>query len=104
METYKLRLHGRNILLLHDAIYALGVRVCLLLLVSLLKLGFFFNSHIDGILYDGNVFGHATLKNDFLVLDLDDCYNNTSFAFVSHFGSFSGSVKWHVTLKTYWRT
>jgi len=43
-----------------------------------------FNSRTDGfdILYSGNVFGHATLKNNFLVLNLGDCYNNNiSFAF-----------------------
>jgi len=36
-------------------------------------------------MYGGNVIGHITLKNDFLVLDLDDCYDNnkTSSAFVS---------------------
>jgi len=27
-------------------------------------------------MYCGNVFGHAMLENDFLVLDLDDCYDN----------------------------
>ena len=44
-------------------------------------------------------FGHATLKNDFLVLDLDDCYNNkTSSAFASYSDSFSDSVKWHARL------
>ena len=49
-----------------------GLLVCVLSLVSLMKLGFFFNSCMDGLnlLYDGNVFGHATLKNDFFVLDL----------------------------------
>ena len=45
------------------------------------------------------MFGHATLKNDFLVLDLDDCYNSKiSSAFVSHSDSFSDSVKWHARL------
>jgi len=64
-------------LLLYDAIDAPEMRVCLLPLVSLMKLEFFFNSRIDGldILYSGNVFGHATLKIGFLVLDLDNCYN-----------------------------
>jgi len=46
---YKLRLSEGNTLLLHDAIYTHGVRVWLLPLVSLIKLGFFFNSCIDGL-------------------------------------------------------
>jgi len=80
----------------------LGVQVCLLSLVSLMKLGFSFNSSTNGlnIMYGGNVFGYATLKNDFLVLDLDECYNNnkTSSTFVSYKDSFSDSVKWHAKL------
>ena len=51
-----------------------------------MKLEFSFNSSSNGldIMYGGNVFGHATLINDFLVLYLDDCDNNynTSSAFV----------------------
>ena len=48
---------------------------------------------------DGNVFGHATLENDFLILDLDDCYHNKTFSvFVSYNDSFSDSVKWHARL------
>ena len=59
------------------------VRIYLLSLVSLMKSGFGFSSCPDGlnIMYGGNVFGHATLKNDFLVLDLDNCYNNSPFLF-----------------------
>jgi len=53
-----------------------------------MKLGFVLNSRSDGleIMYGGNVFGYTRLKNDFLVLDLDDCYNNnkTSSVFVSY--------------------
>ena len=47
-------------------------------------------------MYGGNVFGHTTLINDFLVLDLDNCYDNkTSSAFVSSYNDFfSDSVKW----------
>jgi len=99
--TYKLRLRRGNDLLLHDPIYAPRVGVCLLSLVSPMKLGFSFNSNTNGldIIYGGNVFGHITLINDFLVLDLDDCYNNkTSFAFVSYNDSFFDSVKWHSRL------
>jgi len=101
--TYKLSLHGGNTLILHNATQASGVRVCLLSLVSLMRLGFFFNSHTDGldILYDGNVFGLVTLENNFFIVDLDDCYNNnnTSSAFVSHFDSNSDFIKWHARLE-----
>ena len=62
-----------------------------------MKLAFFFYSRTDGlyIMYDDNVFGNTTLKNDFLVLDLDDCYdnNNKSSVFVSHYNCFSDSIK-----------
>ena len=77
VDIYKLRLRGGNMLLLHDALYAPGVQVYLLSLVSLMKLGFSFSSSTKGldIMHGGNAFGHATLKNDFPVLDLDDCYN-----------------------------
>ena len=51
-------------------------------------------------MYGGNVFGHTTLKKDFFVLELDNCYDNnkTSSAFVSYNDSFSDSVKWHARL------
>ena len=76
------------------------MRFCLLSLVSLMKSGSRFNSCPDGldILYGGNVFGHATLKNDFLVLDLDDCYNKSTSTFVSYSNSNLGSIKWHARL------
>jgi len=97
---YQLRLRGGNKLLMFDALYAPGVRVCLLFLVSLMKSGFDFSSCSDGlnIMYDGDVFGHATLRNDFLVLDLDNYYNNSSSVFISYFDSDSESIKWHVRL------
>jgi len=44
------------------------------------------------------VFGHANLKNCFLVLDLDDCYKNSHLVFVLHFGSDLESFKWHARL------
>ena len=52
------------------------MRIFLLSLVSLMKSDFDFSSCLEGldILYDGNAFGSTPLKNDFLVLDLDDCY------------------------------
>jgi len=51
------------------------------------RIGFTFDFHADGldILYGGNLFGHAILKNNFLVLDLDDCYNNFSSTFCHQF-------------------
>ena len=33
------------------------------------------------------MFGHATLKNDFVVLKLDDCYNTSPSVFFSYFDS-----------------
>jgi len=44
------------------------------------------------------LFGHATLKGDFFVLDLDDNYGSTSSIFVSYFDSNSESVERHVQL------
>ena len=44
------------------------------------------------------MFSHATLKNDFLGLDLDECYNNFSFAYVFYFDANLESVKWHARL------
>jgi len=98
--TYRLTLKGGNKLLLFDALYAPGVRTCLLSLVSLMKSSFGFSSCHDGlnILYCGNVFGHAILRNDFLVLDLDESYNNSHSVFVSHFDSDLESIKWHAGL------
>jgi len=91
--TYQLILQGGNKLLLFYTLYALGVRVCLLSLVSLMKLGFDFSSCPDGlnIMYGGNVFGHATLKNDFLVLDLENCYDNSPSVFFASLDSDSES-------------
>jgi len=84
-------------LLLFDALYAPRVRACLLSLVSLMKFDFGFSFCYDGlnIFYGGNAFGHATLRSDFLVLDLDDYYNNSSSVFISHFDSDYESIKWH---------
>jgi len=96
--TYKLRLLRGNILLFDDALYTHGVRVRCLFLVYLMKSGFFFNCHIDGldIFSNDNAFGHATLKNNFLILGLDDCYNNLSYPFVSYFDFNSKYVRWHM--------
>ena len=88
-------MRGGNKLLLFDALYAPRVRVCLLSSVSLMMSGFGFSCCFDclDILYGGNVFGHATLKNNFLLLDFDDCYKNSHPIFVSHFDSDLESIK-----------
>jgi len=98
--TYQLRLRGVNKLLLHDALYAPRVRYSVVPFVLLMRIGFSFSFRINGLdlFYNGNLFGHATLKGDFIVLDLDNTYDNTSAAFVSYFDSNSESVKWHARL------
>lgn len=67
-----------------------------------MKLGFQFVSCIDGldIFYSGNLFGHASLVDDFLVLDLDNEYysDNTFSVFVSSVDSDHNSVVWHARL------
>ena len=74
-------------MLLHDALYAPGVRSSLVSYVSLIRLGFTFRFHPDGLnlFYHCNLFGQVTLKGDFIVLDLDDSYNNVSSTFVLYF-------------------
>ena len=47
--TYRLKLCGGNSLLLHDALYAPGVRCSLVSYVSLMKLGFYFISRTDSL-------------------------------------------------------
>ena len=66
-------------------------------LVSLTTLAFHFNSCAYGldILHGRNAFGHTTLKNNFFIVDLDDCYNNLSSIFVLYFYSNFESIKWH---------
>ena len=93
--TYQLRLRGGNKLLLHDALYAHGVRCSLVSFVSLMRIGFSFSFHTGGLdlFYNDNLFGHATLKGDFIVLDLDNTYDNTFIAYVAYFDSNSESVK-----------
>ena len=65
-----------------------------------MKSGFGFSYYPNGlnIMHGGNVFGHETLKNDFLVLDLDNCYNNSPSVFASSLDSDSESIKWHARL------
>jgi len=51
-------------------------------------------------LYGGNLFGHAFLLDDFLVLDLDENYYSykTSSVYVSSVDSSFVSVVWHARL------
>ena len=53
------------------------MRCSLVSYISLVRLGFTFGFHPDGLdlFYNGNLFSQATLKGDFVVLDLDDSYN-----------------------------
>jgi len=76
------------------------VRCFLVSCVSLVRLGFTFGFPPDGLdlFHNGNLFGQATLKGDFIVLDLDDDYNNISSAYVSYFDSNSESFKLHARL------
>jgi len=62
-----------------------------------MRIGFSFGYRTDGLdlVYNGNLFGHATLKGDFIVLHLDNTYDNTSAAFVSYFDSNSESAEWY---------
>jgi len=85
---------------LHDALYAPRVRCSLVSFVSLMRIGFSFSFRTDDLdlFYNGNLFGHATLKGDFIILNLNNTYENTSTAFVSYFDSNSESVKWHARL------
>jgi len=59
-----------------------------------MRIGFSFSFRTDGLdlFYNGNLFGRATLKRDFIVLDLDNTYDNTFTAYVSYFDSNSESV------------
>jgi len=95
--TYQLRLLEGNKPLLHDALYAPGVRYSLVSFVSLMKTNFSFGYRIDGLnlFYNGSLFAHATLKGYFIVLDLNNTYDNISAVFVSYFDSSFEYVKWH---------
>ena len=70
--TYQLRLREGNKLLLHNALYAPTVQCSLVSFVSLVRIGFSFGFCTDGLylFYNGKLFGYATLKGDFIVLDL----------------------------------
>ena len=60
-----------------------------------MKIGFSFGFHADSLdlFYHGSLFGHVTLKGDFIILDLDNTYDNTSSTIVSYFDCNSAFVK-----------
>jgi len=91
--TYQLRLRGGNKMLFYNALFTPGVRCSLVSLVSLMRIGFSLSFRTDGLdlFYNGNLFGHATLKEDLIVVDLDNTYDNTSATCVSN----SKSIKRH---------
>jgi len=63
-----------------------------------MRIGFSFSFRAGGLdlFYNGNLFGHSTLKGDFIIFD--NTYDNTSTTFVSYFDSNSKSIKWHAGL------
>jgi len=65
-----------------------------------MRISFCFYFHTDDLdlFYNDNLFGHPTLKGNFIVLDLDNTYDNTSAAFVSYFNYKFESVKCHARL------
>jgi len=60
-----------------------------------MRIDFSFGFHPNSLdlFYNGNLFGHAILKGDFIVLDLDDNYDNTSSTFILYFNFDSEFVK-----------
>jgi len=95
VERYKLRFCGGNKLLLHNALYAPRVRCSLVSFISLMRISFSLVIHPNClyIFYNGNLFDHATSEGDYIVLNLNDNYDNTSSIFISYFNSDSESVK-----------
>jgi len=61
-----------------------------------MRIGFSFGFHPNGLdlFYNRNLFGYATFKGDFSVLDLDDNYDNT----FSYFDFDSKSIKQNTRL------
>ena len=68
--------------------------------VSSKRIGFTFGFHPNGLyfFYNSNLFGHATLKGDFITFDFDESYNNISSTFILYFDFDSESIKWHARL------
>ena len=68
--------------------------------VSLMRLGFSFGFHPNGldIFYNSNLFFHVTFKGGFIILGLDDSYNNISSTFISYYNSDFESINWHAWL------
>uniref|UniRef100_A0A2N9F566 GAG-pre-integrase domain-containing protein n=1 Tax=Fagus sylvatica TaxID=28930 RepID=A0A2N9F566_FAGSY len=97
--TYKLQLrHGRT-LLLHDVLYAPGMRQNLLSVNVLLELGFSFGFHgrsVD-IFLGSTCFGHAFISNDRLFhLDIDCSAYDSSFALLTQ--NDYDEMNWHARL------
>ena len=69
LRTYHLNLYEGTRLFLHDALYAHQVQCSLVSFA--LEISFLFDFHLDvlDIIYNGNLFGHATLKWVFNVRD-----------------------------------
>ena len=61
---------------------------------------FSFGFHTNGLdmFYNVHLFGYAILKGDFIVLNLDNTYDNTSSTSISCFDSDSESAKWNAQL------
>jgi hypothetical protein len=97
--TYKLQLrHGRT-LLLHDVLYAPGMRQNLLSVNVLLELGFSFGFHgrsVD-IFLGSTCFGHAFISDDRLFhLDIDCSAYDSSFALLTQ--NDYDEMNWHARL------
>ena len=69
LRTYHLMLHEGAMLLLHNALHAPGVRCSFLSFISESSLLFNFPLVVLDIVYHGDLFGHATLKSVFNVMD-----------------------------------
>ena len=84
--TYKLQLHHGRTLLLHDVLYAPGMRQNLLSVNVLLELGFSFgfHGHSVDIFLGSTCFGHAFISDDHLFhLDIDCSAYDSSFALLA---------------------
>jgi hypothetical protein len=97
--TYKLQLlHGRT-LLLHDVLYAPGMRQNLLSINVLLELGlcFGFHGHFVDMFLGSTCFGHTFISDDRLFhLDIDCSAYDSSFALLTQ--NDYDEMNWHARL------
>ena len=97
--TYKLQLRCGCTLLLHDVLYAPGMRQNLLSVNVLLELGFSFGFHgrsVD-IFLGSTCFGHAFISDDRLFhLDIDCSAHDSSFALLTQ--NDYNEMNWHARL------